>query len=399
MLETYSSVADDLRLELSVVMPCLNEARTIGRCVTKAIAYLDTHHIKGEVIVADNGSADDSRQIAKSLGARVVPVAARGYGNALRAGIQASRGRFVIMGDSDDSYDFHNLDPFVSKLREGYQLVMGNRFRGGIAPGAMPPLHRYLGNPVLTGVGRLFFGSLCRDFHCGLRGFERNAILELDLRSGGMEFASEMVVKASLFGLKVAEVPTTLSQDGRDRPPHLRSWRDGWRHLRLLLLFSPRWLFLYPGAAMFLLGLAGTIILFSRDVAFGRLVLAEHSMVLTAAAINIGFEVMLFWIFANTIAIQRGLLSRNDKFERLRHAIPLELGLALGAAFILIGLIAFAAAIAEWSAAGFGQLAQGAAMRLVIVSGTTLVLGAQILYGSFLLYVLEYCSPERYRRP
>jgi glycosyltransferase involved in cell wall biosynthesis len=389
------SMTEDLSVELSIVMPCLDEARTIGRCVTKAMAYLETHQIKGEVIVADNGSVDDSRSIARTVGARVVPVAARGYGNALRAGIRAARGKFVIMGDSDDSYDFHDLDPFVAKLRQGYQLVMGNRFRGGIAPGAMPPLHRYLGNPVLTGVGRLFFGSLCGDFHCGLRGFERNAILELDLQSGGMEFASEMVVKASLFGLRVAEVPTTLSPDGRDRPPHLRSWRDGWRHLRLLFLFSPRWLFLYPGAAIFVLGLAGTIILFTGDVAFGRLVLAEHSMVLTAAAINIGFEVILFWMFASTIAIQRGLLSRDVKFERLRGAMSLEMGLVLGVAFILIGVIAFAAAIAEWSAVSFGQLAQGAAMRLVIVSGTTLVLGAQILYGSFLLYVLEYPAPRR----
>jgi hypothetical protein len=254
----------------------------------------------------------------------------------------------------------------------------------------MPPLHRYLGNPVLTGVGRLFFGSPCGDFHCGLRGFERDAVLDLDLQSSGMEFASEMVVKAGIFGLRVAEVPTTLSPDGRDRPSHLRSWHDGWRHLRLLLLFSPRWLFLYPGAAIFLLGLAGTLLLFTGDVAFGGLVLAEHSMVLTAAAINVGFEIMLFWMFASTIATQRGLLSRDGKFERVRRAISLELGLVVGAAFVFIGLIAFAAAIAEWSVVGFGQLTQGAAMRLVIASGTTLVLGTQIVYGSFLLYVLEY---------
>ena len=270
------------------------------------------------------------------------------------------------MGDSDDSYDFDDLDPFVSKLREGYQLVMGNRFRGGIKPGAMPPLHRYLGNPVLTGVGRLFFHSLCGDFHCGLRGFERDAVLDLDLQSRGMEFASEMVVKAGIFRLRVAEVPTTLSPDGRDRPSHLRSWRDGWRHLRLLLLFSPRWLFLYPGAAIFLLGLAGTFILFTGDVAFGGLVLAEHSMVLTAAAINVGFEIMLFWIFANTIAVQRGLLRADGKFERVRRAISLELGLVVGAALIRLGLITFAAAISQWSVVGFGQLTQGAAMRSVI---------------------------------
>jgi glycosyltransferase involved in cell wall biosynthesis len=390
MLEPDINILDDLRLELSIVMPCLNEARTVGRCVAKAIAYLDAHQIKGEVIVADNGSVDDSQKIAASLGARVVPVASKGYGNALRAGIEAARGRFVIMGDSDDSYDFDDLDPFVSKLRDGYQLVMGNRFRGGIKPGAMPPLHRYLGNPLLTAIGRLFFRSLSGDFHCGLRGFERDAILRLDLQASGMEFASEMVVKASIFRLSVAEVPTTLSPDGRDRPPHLRSWRDGWRHLRLLLLFSPRWLFLYPGATIFLFGLAATLVLFSTDVTFGSLVFAEHSMVLTAAAINVGFEIMLFWVFANIIAIERGLLLSDIKFDRVRRAMPLERGLAVGAALILLGFATAVAALSEWSAVGFGALTQGSAMRLVIVSGTTLVLGTQILFGSFFLYILEY---------
>jgi glycosyltransferase involved in cell wall biosynthesis len=395
-----AEIADGFPLELSIVMPCLNEARTVGTCVRKALDYLDLHDIRGEVIVADNGSTDGSQAIAASLGARVVPVASRGYGNALRAGIEAARGRFVIMGDSDDSYDFSALDPFVSKLREGYQLVMGNRFLGGIKPGAMPLIHRYFGNPVLTGIGRLFFRSLCRDFHCGLRGFDRDAVLHLDLLASGMEFASEMVVKASISKLRIAEVPTTLSPDGRDRPPHLRSWRDGWRHLRLLLLFSPRWFFLYPGATIFLLGLAGTVILFTKDVAFGGLILAEHSMVLTAAAINVGFEVMLFWVFANTIAIQRGLLPRNGKFESLRRAIPLERGLALGIALTLLGLVAFIGAISEWSGVGFGPLVGGKAMRLVIISGTTLVLGTQILYGSFFLYVLEYrATPLRLEAP
>jgi glycosyltransferase involved in cell wall biosynthesis len=386
-------------LEISIVMPCLNEARTVGTCVRKARDYLDLHDIKGEVIVADNGSIDGSQSIAASLGARVVPVASRGYGNALRAGIEAAGGKFVIMGDSDDSYNFRDLDPFVSKLREGFQLVMGNRFRGGIEPRAMPPLHRYLGNPVLTGIGRLFFRSLCRDFHCGLRGFDRDAILDLDLQASGMEFASEMVVKASIAKLRIAEVPTTLSPDGRDRPSHLRSWRDGWRHLRLLLLFSPRWLFLYPGATIFLLGLVATLILFAGDLAFGRVVLAERSMVLTAAAINIGFEVMLFWVFANIIANQRGLLPRDVKFERLRRAMPLEWGLVLGAILIVIGLSASLAAISEWFAVGFGRLLGGAAMRLVIVSGTTLVLGAQILYGSFFLHILEYRATLREEGP
>ena len=400
MLETDAKATENVAVELSIVMPCLDEARTVGTCVTKALAYLALRGINGEVVIADNSSTDGSQGIAVGLGARVITVAARGYGSALRAGIEAARGRFVIMGDSDDSYDFSDLDPFLSKLREGYQLVMGNRFRGGIKPGAMPPLHRYLGNPLLTAVGRLFFRSLCGDFHCGLRGFDRDAVLDLGLQASGMEFASEMVVKASISKLRIAEVPTTLSPDGRDRPPHLRSWRDGWRHLRLLLLFSPRWLFLYPGAMIFLLGVAGTLILFTGDVTFGGFVLAEHSMVLTAAAINVGFEVMLFWVFANTIAIQRGLLPSDVKFARLRRAMPLELGLAIGAILILLGLACFVAAVSEWSAVGFGQLVGGTAMRLIIVSGTTFVLGTQILYGSLFLYVLEFrAAPVRKDAP
>jgi glycosyltransferase involved in cell wall biosynthesis len=399
MLQAIEKVAGDVKPELSIVMPCLNEAHTVGICVEKALSYLEIHNIRGEVIVADNGSDDGSQAIALGLGARMVSVAARGYGSALRAGIEAARGRFVIMGDADDSYDFSHLDPFLSKLREGSQLVMGNRFRGGIKRGAMPPLHRYIGNPVLTAVGRLFFRSACGDFHCGLRGFDRDAILSLDLQAPGMEFASEMVVKATISKLRIAEVPITLSPDGRDRPPHLRSWRDGWRHLRLLLLYSPRWLFLYPGAIIFLLGLAGTMMLFTGDVAFGNIALAERTMVITAAAINVGFEAMLFWVFANTVAIQRGLLLRHTNLERLRRAVPLERGLALGIALILLGLVAFIGAVSEWSGVGFGPLLGGKTMRLVIISGTTLVLGTQILYGSFFLYVLEYRATLLRREP
>jgi glycosyltransferase involved in cell wall biosynthesis len=384
-------------LEVSIVMPCLNEARTVGTCVRKALAFLELHNIEGEVIVADNGSTDGSPAIAVTQGARVVAVAARGYGNALRAGIEAARARFVIMGDSDDSYDFTALKPFVEKLRDGYQLVMGNRFQGGIRAGAMPVLHRYLGNPVLSTVGRLFFHSSCGDFHCGLRGFERSAILGLDLDASGMEFASEMVVKATINELRMIEVPTILSPDGRDRPPHLRSWRDGWRHLRLLLLFSPRWLFLYPGVVTFLLGLLGTLLLFRGELALGGLVFAEHTMVLTAAAINVGFEAMLFWAFAKMVAIQRGLQLGDVTFERLRRAVSLERGIALGAALILLGLAAFVAAFLEWSEVGFGGLTKGVAIRLVIVSSTTLVLGTQILYGSFLFFVLEYRATPRQR--
>jgi glycosyltransferase involved in cell wall biosynthesis len=371
-------------------MPCLNEARTVGTCVGKALAYLELHDIAGEVIVADNGSTDDSQAIARGLGARVVQVASKGYGNALRAGIEAARGRFVIMGDSDDSYDFSALQPFVDELRAGYQIVLGNRFKGGIAPGAMPILHKFFGNPLLTLIGRTLYGSPSHDFYCGLRGFRRDAVLSLDLDSAGMEFALEMIVKASIHHFRITEVPTRLSVDGRDRPSHLRSWRDGWRSLRLFLLLSPSGLFLCPGAAVFLLGLAGTVMLFTGNITFGSFVFAERTMVLTAAAINVGFEAMLFWVFAKMIAIQRGLLRRDVLFERIRQAIPLERGLGLGAALILLGLAAFVTAVSEWSAVGFGQLTHGTAMRFVIVSGTTLVLGTQIVYGSFFLYILEY---------
>jgi glycosyltransferase involved in cell wall biosynthesis len=379
--------------ELSIVMPCLNEARTVGTCVAKALAYLERHHLDGEVVVADNGSTDGSQAIAVNFGARVVPVAWRGYGNALRAGIEAARGDFVIMGDSDDSYDFSALQPFVDKLRDGYDLVLGNRFSGGIAPGAMPALHKYFGNPLLTLIGRILYRSPSQDFYCGLRGFRRRAILSLDLDAAGMEFAVEMIVKATIHHLRIIEVPTRLSVDGRGRPPHLRSWHDGWRTLRFFLLLSPRSLFLYPGAVIFLLGVVGTLALAIGDIAVGKLVFAEHTMVLTAAAINIGFETMLFWAFAKAIAIQRGLLLYDPLFERLRKAMPLERGLMLGAAFVLLAVVAFVAALGEWSNVGFGQLTNEAAMRLVIASSSTLMLGTQILSGSFFLYVLDYRVP------
>jgi glycosyltransferase involved in cell wall biosynthesis len=395
MLEANATTASEFAPELSIVMPCLNEARTVGTCVQKALAYLEMYNVPGEVIVADNGSRDGSHAIAAGYGARVIAVAAKGYGNALRAGIEAARGRFVIMGDSDDSYDFLTLQPFLEKLRDGYDLVLGNRFRGGIAPGAMPPLHRFFGNPFLTLIGRTLYRSPSRDFYCGLRGFRRDAVLSLELDAVGMEFALEMIVKATIRHLRITEVPTRLSPDGRERPPHLRSWRDGWRSLRLFLLLSPRAVFLYPGAAIFLFGLLATLILFTGDVAVGRVGFAEHTMVMTAAAINIGFEAILFWAFAKVIAIQRGLLLHDPIFEGLRRAVPLERGLALGALLLLVGLGCFVAALVNWLNASFGAITQGIAIRYVIVSSTTLVLGAQILYGSFFLYLLDYRAAYR----
>jgi hypothetical protein len=325
-------------LEVTVLMPCLNEAETIQVCVKKAVTYLESRHIKGEVLIADNGSSDGSQALAQECGARVVPIQKRGYGAALLGGILAARGIFVIMGDADDSYDFTDLDPFVEKLRAGYELVMGNRFLGGIKPNAMPPLHRYLGNPVLTWVGRVLFRSPSGDFHCGLRGFRRDSIQSLALTAPGMEFASEMVVKATLRGLRMTDVPVTLSPDGRSRPPHLRSWRDGWRHLRFLLLFSPAWLFFYPGLILLLAGISTMVWLLPGQRTAGSIVFDVNTMVFAAAAIACGFQAIAFYMFAKTYAVQSGLLPGDPLARRLREVLRLEVGLIAGSISIVLGL-------------------------------------------------------------
>src|SRR5690606_9556550 len=327
VLPSYARSCD---VELTVVMPCLNEAETVATCVRKAVDFMKRHGIDGEVVVADNGSTDGSQQLARDAGARVVHVAEKGYGNALMGGIRAARGKYVIMGDADDSYDFTNLMPFVEQLRDGADLVMGNRFRGGIKPGAMPPLHRYLGNPVLSFIGRLFFGSKVGDFHCGLRGFRRDSILRIGLQTGGMEFASEMVVKATLNGLDVREVPTTLSPDGRSRPPHLRSWRDGWRHLRFLLLYSPRWLFFIPGLVMMSIGLIAGVALTTGPVVIGALAFDVDTLVGAAAMVVIGFQAVLFALFTKVYAAEEGFLPEDRRVRKLVDVISLEKGLVAG---------------------------------------------------------------------
>jgi glycosyltransferase involved in cell wall biosynthesis len=374
--------------ELTVLMPCLNEAETLARCIEKARHYLSRNGIDGEVIVADNGSTDGSRTVAREHGASVVDVPAKGYGSALMAGIRAARSPYVIMGDSDDSYDFSELDPFVQKLREGNDLVMGNRFKGGIRPGAMPALHRYLGNPVLTTIGRIFFKSPCGDFHCGLRGFSRDAILDLDLQAPGMEFASEMVVKATLKGLNIAEVPTTLSPDGRSRPPHLRSWRDGWRHLRFLLLFSPKWLFLYPGLFLFISGLLFTAWLLPGSRQVGAIVLDIHSLLYAAMAIVVGVQSMQFWAFANAHGMHEGILPPNAALNRLLSVATVERGLMAAAILLLIGLMLGVLAVSSWSKAAFGLLDPTLTMRVAIPSAVCIVLAFEIAYGAFVLNVL-----------
>ncbi len=375
-------------IELSIVMPCLNEAETLEACIVKANDFLSSHGVAGEVVIADNGSTDGSQAIAERLGARVVHVPERGYGSALRAGIAASRGRFVAMGDSDDSYDFSALQPFLDKLREGYDLVMGNRFRGGIAPHAMPPLHRYLGNPVLTGIGRLFFRTGIGDFHCGLRAFRREAILELDLRTEGMEFASEMVVKSALLGLNVTEVPTTLSPDGRSRPPHLRSWRDGWRHLRFMLLYSPRWLFLYPGIALIALGIvAGAALLPASRTIFG-VTFDVHTLLYAAVAILIGFQAVFFAVATKAFAVVSGLLPPDRRIERLFRTASLELGIVIGTVLVLIGIGGTFFAVYSWSRVSFGPLVPTHTLRITIPSIVALALGFQTILSAFFLNAL-----------
>ena len=385
---TAMRIDEEEPIELSVVMPCLNEALTIGVCVKKAVATIERMGIRGEVIVADNGSTDGSQEIAASLGARVIPVRTRGYGSALRGGIAAARGKYVIMGDADDSYDFTALEVFVNKLNEGYDLVMGNRFWGGIKPGAMPFLHRYLGNPGLSWLGRLFFGCPVGDFQCGLRGFNKNSIDKLDLHTTGMEFSTEMVVKATLTKLRIAEVPTSLSPDGRDRPPHLRTWRDGWRYLRFLLLYSPRWLFFYPGALVFLAGLLISGWLLPGPRMVGGTTFDYHTLLFGAMAILVGFESMNFAVFSKMFATTEGLLPEDPRLTRWYRYITLEVGLILGALLILAGAGMWGFGLSYWQHHQFGPLDPEKTLRIVIPAFVSVTLGVQIVLSSFFMSVL-----------
>lgn len=374
--------------ELTILMPCLDEAETIGICIRKAKHYLDSRGIAGEVVIADNGSGDGSQAIAFALGARVITVPQRGYGAALMAGIAAALGTYVIMGDADDSYDFSALDPFVAKLRQGCDLVMGNRFAGGIEPGAMPFLHKYLGNPVLSGLGRLFFGAPVGDFHCGLRGFRREAIVDLGLSTTGMEFASEMVVKATLQRLRIDEAPTTLSPDGRTREPHLRSWRDGWRHLRFLLLFSPRWLFFYPGAVLMTVGLATMLWLLPGPQQIGNVTLDIHTLAYSSAAIICGFQALAFSVFARTYAAKARLMPEDPRLTRLGTVFSLEIGIIAGIVLLLAGLGISAYALDFWGRTAFEGLDPVVSMRFVLPGVTAIVLGIEVVFSSFFFSVL-----------
>ena len=365
--------------ELTILMPCLNEAETLATCIEKAKKFLHNENVRGEILIADNGSTDGSQDIAVKSGARVISVTTRGYGAALKSGMENALGKYIIMGDADDSYDFLNLNPFIIKLREGYDLVMGNRFKGGIMSGAMPLLNRYLGNPVLSAAGRIFFKSKIGDFHCGLRGFNRDAFIALDLQGDGMEFASEMVVKATLGKLNITEVPTHLYPDGRSRKPHLRPWRDGWRHLRLLLLFSPRWLFLYPGLFLLFSGMLLMSFLMTGPLVIGSVNLDIHTMLFSGLFMIVGMQAVCFSLFANRIA-GAGVHS---------NFWCMEYGLFLGIILLLIGVSGSVYSVFIWMNHAFGPLHPGVMMRILIPSVTVMVLGMQMIFASFFMSLLD----------
>ena len=389
------------RLEVTILLPCYNEEKTIGACVTEARTAMEATGMTYEILVADNESGDQSRQIAESCGARVVRVPERGYGAALAAGISAAQGKYVVMGDSDCSYDFGEAPQIIEKLKKGYDLVMGNRFAGGIMPGAMPFLHRYLGNPVLSFLGRFLFHIDCRDFHCGLRGFDREAISNLGLRTSGMEFASEMVVKATLAKLRVSEVPVTLRPDKRDRPPHLRTWRDGWRHLRFLLLYSPAWLFLVPGFALLFTGLLVMGILLPGPIRLGGIELDVHTLLYAAMFQIVGFQVIGMGAFARAFAVSHGLLppGRRGLLDRLIALFRLEIGLVAGALLFLGGIGSGVLAVLRWRSVDFHGLDPVVTLRTVIPSALFLSLGIQTMFFSFVVGIVGLVSVKAPREP
>ena len=374
---------------LSILMPCLNETKTLETCINKAKSFLLKSGVNGEIIIADNGSTDGSIELAKKAKAKVIHVAQKGYGSALLGGIEAARGEFVIMGDADDSYDFSDLGGFVEALESGYDLVMGNRFKGGIRPGAMPFLHRYLGNPVLSWLARLFFKSNIGDFHCGLRGLRRDAILALNLQTTGMEFASEMIVKATLRGLKIKEVPTILYPDGRTRPPHLRTWSDGWRHLRFLLLYSPRWLFFYPGLALTVLGILISAFLLPGPRRVGNVTLDINTLMYASLLTIVGVQAVLFSLFTTVFGVNAGLLPRDPLTEQFVQRIGLEKGILLSLGMILLGFASSIGALVYWSQNLFGEIDPTFSMRLVIPGAVLFTLGFQALFASFFLSILN----------
>ena len=376
-------------VEVSIVMPCLNEAETLAKCIRHAQNAIAKSHLAAEIIVADNGSTDGSQKIAKDLGARVIDVARKGYGSALIGGIDAAQGPFIVMGDADDSYDFEAISPLIDKLREGYDLVVGNRFMGGIQPGAMPWSHRWVGNPVLTFISRVFFHAPVGDTHCGLRAFRKNAYEKMRLRATGMEFASEMVIKASLRGMRITEMPVVLRPDGRSRPPHLRTWRDGWRHLRFMLLFSPRWLFLYPGLALFVVGVVLSALLLGGPLHVAGVRLDIHTLLVAGFLALIGYQLVLFAVFTKIFAVRMGFHPPHPVLERLFKFITLEVGLLAGALMVVAGIVGLVLAVASWQSVGFGNLNPSLTMREVIPAVLLLAIGTQTVFASFFISILS----------
>jgi len=375
-------------VEVSIVMPCLNEVETLAACIAEAREAIAKGGYTAEIIVADNGSTDGSQLLARELGATVVDVQRKGYGSALIGGIDAAQGRFVVMGDADASYDFAAIAPLIARLREGYDLVVGNRFLGGIEPGAMPWSHRWLGNPVLSSINKMFFHAPVGDTHCGLRAFTKDAYEKMRLRATGMEFASEMVIKASLNGMRITEVPVVLRPDGRSRPPHLRTWRDGWRHLRFMLLFSPRWLFLYPGLALLIAGVLVGTVLETGSKKIGPVTFDIHTLLLAGFACLIGYQLVVFAVFTKVFAMQQGFHPPNPSYRAMFRYVKLETGLAIGGVMLLLGVAGTVAAVSSWGAVGFGDLDPRVTMREVIPAAVLLTLGVQTIFASFFLSIL-----------
>lgn len=377
-----------MTIELSIVMPCLNEAETLAICIQKAQRFIESNEIVGEIIIADNGSTDGSQQIAERHGTRLIHVPEKGYGNALRGGIEAASGNYIIMADADNSYDFEQLMPYIIKLRDGYDLVMGNRFKGGIKPDAMPFLHKYFGNPVLSFLGRLFYNIKIGDFHCGLRGFTKKAFYKMDLKTTGMEFASEMIVKSKLNELKVTEVPTILYPDGRTRKPHLKTWSDGWRHLRFLMLYSPNWLFLFPAIIIMCIGLVSSILLISQPVIVEGIIFDIHTLMYSSGMVLVGFQFLVFYALTKIFAVENGLLPKSNRYNKLFKYINLEKGLITGIVFLIIGFILSYKGLSIWKLSDFGMLKPSDTFRVIIPAVFTILLGIQIILFSLFFSIL-----------
>ena len=385
--------AGEANVELSVVMPCLNEADTLATCIRKAWRGIEQANIAGEIIVADNGSTDGSQEIAAGLGARVVPVAERGYGAALMGGIAAARGRYIVMGDADDSYDFSEIPKFVEKLREGFALVQGCRLPAGggtVLPGAMPFLHRWWGNPMFTMLVRRWFGAPVHDVYCGLRAFQKSHYESLGQRCTGMEFATEMIIRSTMHRARITEVPIKLHPDGRvAHAPHLKTFRDGWRTLRFFLFYSPRWLFLFPGAFLAAAGLAVMAWLLPSPRTVGTVTFDYNTLLFAAAAVMLGAQSILFWVFTKVFAISEGLLNPDPRMTKLLGIVTLELGVTLGAGLFVVGLGIAAYALSDWSSHAFGPLSPSESLRIVIPAVLCMVIGLQGLFASFFVSILR----------